>query len=100
MAALSQLWPTVPIAPLYVDYYRERNRLFYQLIHITMQHLSIEPRDEEPPTRDLPSATPSSNLPSAKNIKVHPSSTGEENASIFFVGTATTIMFVSSLVIH
>ncbi|KAJ5606565.1 hypothetical protein N7510_009346 [Penicillium lagena] len=50
------------------------------------------------PTRDLPpSTTVPAELPPAKEIKLHPSASGEENASLFFVGTATTIMFVRTL---
>lgn len=58
-----------------------------------MQHLSIDPRNVQPPTRDLPAAAKvAPSLPDAKEIKLHPSMTGGENASIYFVGTATTIL--------
>lgn len=54
------------------------------------QRLILDPTVNEPPTRDL-SDHPSS-LPLANETKVHPKSSGSENASIFFVGTATTIL--------
>ncbi|KAL8796424.1 MAG: hypothetical protein Q9195_001331 [Heterodermia aff. obscurata] len=44
------------------------------------------------PTRDLPSgAQVPSSLPDAKETKLHPRGTGSVNASLLFVGTATTI---------
>ncbi|KAJ9668757.1 hypothetical protein H2201_001002 [Coniosporium apollinis] len=55
-----------------------------------MKHLPINPSNAEPPTRDHPSHPDS--LPSAKETKLHPTNAGSENASIFFVGTATTIL--------
>ncbi|KAJ6092335.1 hypothetical protein N7467_004304 [Penicillium canescens] len=57
-----------------------------------MQHISIDPRKKHAPTRGMPVPTFSTQLPPAKEIKVHPSNAGEENASLFFVGTATTII--------
>jgi len=63
-------------------------------------HLTLDPSVNEPPTRDHHhdhtehehSSLPSS-LPPPKDKYVHPTkSTGKENASIFFVGTATTIL--------
>ncbi|RMJ21069.1 hypothetical protein PHISP_08062 [Aspergillus sp. HF37] len=59
-----------------------------------MQHFSIDPRNVQPPTRDLPStAKVAPRLPDAKEVKGHPAKAGgEENASIYFVGTATTIL--------
>ncbi|KAJ5781904.1 uncharacterized protein N7518_010387 [Penicillium psychrosexuale] len=57
-----------------------------------MKRISIDPRDD-PPTRDLPLATSTpAQLPPAKATKLHPSKSGEENAALFFVGTATTII--------
>ena len=58
--------------------------------------LTLNPHDSLPPTRDLPSgAKHPETLPEAKETKVHPSnSAGDENASLFFVGTATTILYV------
>lgn len=54
--------------------------------------LPLNPAQALPATRDAiaPSVTA---LPAAKETKVHPSkSSGSENASIFFIGTATTIL--------
>ncbi|KAJ6105115.1 hypothetical protein N7523_010189 [Penicillium sp. IBT 18751x] len=63
-----------------------------------MQRLFINPEDDRPATRDLPSsATMPNELPHANEVKLHPSEYGSENASIYFVGTATTIMLVPSL---
>ncbi|TKA65648.1 hypothetical protein B0A49_04683 [Cryomyces minteri] len=60
-----------------------------------MKHLSIDPSKTEAPTRDHPHGQqhPES-LPEAKEIKAHPTGAGAggENASLFFVGTATTIL--------
>ncbi|KAK4539467.1 hypothetical protein LTR36_010903 [Oleoguttula mirabilis] len=54
--------------------------------------LTLDPSNPKPPTRDHASHPDS--LPEAKKTNVHPkgSSTGDENASIYFVGTATTIL--------
>ncbi|GAM39464.1 hypothetical protein TCE0_034r11036 [Talaromyces pinophilus] len=59
-----------------------------------IQRLTLDPKQVLPPTRDLPSrrSLPDS-LPDAKEVKVHPRGTdGTENASLYFVGTATTIL--------
>jgi len=59
-----------------------------------MKHLSLDPNNVLPPTRDAPATgenTPLA-LPRAKEVKVHPARSGGENASIYFVGTATTIL--------
>lgn len=60
-----------------------------------MPSLLLDPSKTEAPTRDHPQgqhAHPSA-LPAAKETKVTPAgSSGNENASIFFVGTATTIL--------
>ena len=64
----------------------------------TVQRIIVDPSSGAPPTRDMPthmSAPPS--LPGAKETKVHPSNAGGENASLFFVGTATTILYVLNL---
>ena len=37
---------------------------------------------------------PPESLPEPKEVKVHPTGSGSENATIYFVGTATTIMYV------
>lgn len=57
-----------------------------------MKHLEIHP-GERPPTRDFPAEKgfSNANLQPAE-VKLHPSGPGDENASIFFVGTATTIL--------
>lgn len=58
-----------------------------------MKQVTIDPSKVQPPTRDLPpSAKLPSQLPNAKEVKVHPSNAGGENGSIYFVGTATTIL--------
>jgi hypothetical protein len=58
-----------------------------------MKSLTIDPKAEQAPTRDFP---PHKNLPEhlplPKEVNVHPSKSGGENASLFFVGTATTIL--------
>ncbi|GIC87646.1 MBL fold metallo-hydrolase [Aspergillus udagawae] len=56
-----------------------------------MKRLSIDPRQNIPPIRDSPAASLPASLPEAKNIKTNPARAGEENASVYFVGTATTI---------
>ena len=50
----------------------------------------INPASTKPPTRD--NANPPTHLPVAKAEKQHPSKAGGENASVYFVGTATTIL--------
>ncbi|MCJ1450975.1 hypothetical protein MMC28_001309 [Mycoblastus sanguinarius] len=58
-----------------------------------MKHLTLDPSTSLPPTRDLPTgAKLPETLPDAKETKVHPSNAGGENASLLFVGTATTIL--------
>lgn len=59
-----------------------------------MKFLTIDPKKEpSAPTRDFPSSkTLPENLPLAKEVNVHPTKSGSENASLFFVGTATTIL--------
>ncbi|KAL2871207.1 MBL fold metallo-hydrolase [Aspergillus lucknowensis] len=57
-----------------------------------MQHISIDLSNLQPPTRDQPVAEVAESLPTATASKRHPSSPGGENASIYFVGTATTIL--------
>ena len=63
---------------------------------MNMQCLTLDPNQVQPPTRDLPSGkTLPDSLPDAKKVKVHPrGSDGTENASLYFVGTATTILLV------
>lgn len=58
-----------------------------------MKHLTINPLSTEHPTRDHDRALPlASSLPDANATKLHPTNAGGENASLFFVGTATTIL--------
>jgi len=57
----------------------------------SLQHVVLDPVVDEAPTRDHPSTHPTS-LPVAKESKTAPVGTGAENASIYFVGTATTIL--------
>lgn len=60
-----------------------------------MQRIFINPTFEQPPTHDLPRAVAlPDQLPPSKDTKHHPTDGGNENASVFFVGTATVIMFV------
>lgn len=58
-----------------------------------MKSITLDPSHTAAPTRDHPQgeAHPTS-LPEPKEIKVHPTKSGSENASIYFVGTATTIL--------
>lgn len=58
-----------------------------------MKNIVLDPSHTAAPTRDHPHGqTYPESLPEAKEIKVHPTSAGGENASLFFVGTATTIL--------
>jgi hypothetical protein len=61
-----------------------------------IRRLTIDPEHVQAPTRDLPSGRSlPANLPDAKEVKVHPRGTdGTGNASLYFVGTATTILSV------
>ncbi|KAE8329784.1 beta-lactamase superfamily domain-containing protein [Aspergillus sergii] len=56
-----------------------------------MHHLTVDLRNTEAPTRDAPGDVPAS-LPPAKDSKQHPRRGGDENASVYFIGTATTII--------
>ena len=66
-----------------------------------MKYLTLDPTDVQPPTRDDPDAEhlPSS-LPDANKTLQHPRDPGEENASIFFVGTATTVLYAQLPISH
>ncbi|KAF2747679.1 Metallo-hydrolase/oxidoreductase [Sporormia fimetaria CBS 119925] len=55
-----------------------------------MKQITLDPSNKVPPTRDHKDFP--SHLPDAKEVKVSPKSTGGEDASLFFVGTATTII--------
>ncbi|KAL4928027.1 MBL fold metallo-hydrolase [Aspergillus undulatus] len=57
-----------------------------------MQHITIDPHNVQPPTRDGAGSDVAESLPPAKTSNVHPSKPGGEDASIYFVGTATTII--------
>ncbi|MCJ1413353.1 hypothetical protein MMC19_007458 [Ptychographa xylographoides] len=58
-----------------------------------MKHITIDPSDTQSPLRDHHhDHPPAAALPHAKEVKLHPSHSGGENASIYFVGTATTIL--------
>ncbi|KAF7178343.1 hypothetical protein CNMCM7691_007033 [Aspergillus felis] len=65
---------------------------FCQLNRPSMKRLSIDPRQNIPPIRDSPATSLPASLPEATNIKTNPARAGEENASVYFVGTATTIL--------
>lgn len=55
-------------------------------------HLILDPSNPLAPTRDrFETAIPHSVL-DEKEVKVHPTNPGSENASLYFVGTATTIL--------
>jgi hypothetical protein len=54
------------------------------------KNLVLDPSHAEAPTRDHQSYP--SSLPEAKETKLHPTNAGGENASLYFVGTATTIL--------
>ncbi|KAL4813007.1 beta-lactamase-like protein [Aspergillus spinulosporus] len=57
-----------------------------------MQHITIDPKKVQPPTRDGTAKDIPAQLPIAKASNTHPTKPGGENASIYFVGTATTII--------
>ena len=60
----------------------------------TKPSISIDPSKKQAPTRDLPqSKTVKEHLPTAKSSKSHPAqAASDNNAKLFFVGTATTIL--------
>ncbi|MCJ1332063.1 hypothetical protein MMC10_008755 [Thelotrema lepadinum] len=59
-----------------------------------LKYLTVDPTNAVEPTRDRPPAHPKAeSLPAPKSSAVHPKlGGGSENASIYFVGTATTIL--------
>ena len=62
-----------------------------------MQHFTINPHTTAHPTRDFPA---SSSLPTGitpKEVKTRGPADDGTNASVFFVGTASVVMYVSSL---
>lgn len=83
VSLISRQWPCLRlIAPIETKY-------------LTMQHIFINPTAEQPPTHDLPrGATLPDQLSPCKDTKHHPTEGGNENASLYFVGNATVIMFV------
>ena len=59
-----------------------------------MKTFTIDPSEDQAPTGDLPAGKEvAASLPDAKETKLHPSNAGGENASLLFVGTATTILY-------
>ena len=56
------------------------------------QHLTLDPSHPLRPTRDHSDTAISTSMPDAKETKVHPTISGAENGSLYFVGTATTIL--------
>lgn len=61
-----------------------------QVLDNKMQYITINPAFTESPTRY--NTQPPLHLPEAKKEKQHPSKPGSENASVYFIGTATTIL--------
>jgi hypothetical protein len=62
-----------------------------------MTSLTIDPQKELTPTRDFPpDKTLPEHLPLPKEVNIHPSKAAGENASLFFVGTATTILYAQT----
>jgi len=59
-----------------------------------MKRLSLDPRHHQAPTRDHASFP--DHLPDAKETKLAPTNAGGENASLYFIGTATTVLYVQS----
>lgn len=62
---------------------------------MSLQRVTLTPSREVAATRDAPQASPAAQLPEAKQVQVHPrggAGVGSGNASLFFVGTATTIL--------
>ncbi|KAF2117385.1 beta-lactamase-like protein [Lophiotrema nucula] len=55
-----------------------------------VKRLKLNLTESEPPSSDHTSIP--SSVPDAKETKIHPSNAGDENASLFFIGTATTIL--------
>lgn len=61
-----------------------------EVIMATKYTLQLDPSKPTAPTRDH-GAFPES-IPQAKETKTHPSKAGDENASLYFIGTATTVL--------
>ncbi|KAG8532962.1 uncharacterized protein KY384_001743 [Bacidia gigantensis] len=60
-----------------------------------MKYLTIDPTKAQHPTRDHTAQLPTS-LPAEAKTLHHPTKPGSENASLYFVGTATTILYLKS----
>lgn len=68
-------------------------RCCLRFLNTKMQRISLD-QENQGPIRSLPPMTNTpSQLPNAKTSRQHPFNPGA-NASLFFAGTATTIMFV------
>lgn len=60
-----------------------------------MKTIQIDADDHCPATRDLTANTQTpKSLPTPTQVKLSPSQTGNKNTSLYFIGTATTIMSV------
>lgn len=57
-----------------------------------LQRIIIDPDNVQAATRDGVAADVPKGLPTPKASNTHPSNPGGENGSVYFVGTATTIM--------
>lgn len=57
---------------------------------VSTKNFTLNPTISKPPTRNHANFPDS--MPPAKEAKLHPTGAGNENASLFFVGTATTIL--------
>lgn len=75
--------------------YLEQSSRNTPVVMTSVKHLVLDPLTAEPPLRDeskpVGEGFPLS-LPDAKETKFHPAGGDAGNASIFFVGTATTIL--------
>lgn len=56
------------------------------------QHLSLDPAQHLPPTRGHANTASPQSMPTANDTKLHGMVTSKEKASLYFVGTATTIL--------
>lgn len=63
-----------------------------------MKQIAINTDHLQHATRDHPAEQPlADSLPEAKETMLHPRRAGNENASLYFVGTATTILYVAHM---
>lgn len=58
-----------------------------------LQRIIVDPDNAQAATRDGVAADVPKSLPTPKASNRHPSDPGGENGSVYFVGTATTIMY-------